>query len=370
MDNSTQHADDGALSASMSWTSGALAKALSATLVGPDDIAVARLGSLENADGATLTFIRDARHAQRWSASKARCAIVSHGAEPADHDPCARALLIVDDADNALIRLLESVTPPHIAPLRGVHTGATIDQSAHVAPDAMIGPNVVVGPGSRVGSLTALHANVTLGANVSVGERCDIRAGVVIEDRCTVADGVIIHANSVVGADGFGYRPGPAGPVKIPHAGNVVIESGVELGACVTIDRGKFGSTRIGENAKIDNHVQIGHNCDIGRGAILCGACGLSGSVRVGDGATLSGGVGVKDNITIGAGATIGARSGVMDNIPPNEVWLGYPARPARQTMRIISVESRLPELASTVKRLSKDARAEAAQSAAVEAQA
>lgn len=334
-------------SAAAGWTTGQLAELLGAELVGRDDIRVTRLDSLDNGDPSTLAFIRDEKYAAIWARSAAGAAVVSRGIEPAGHDPSSRSLLIVDDADRALIALLEKITPAHVPPAPGIHATAAVDPSATIGADVRLGPGVAIGPDSVIGDGTVLHANVVVGAGVTIGRGCDLRAGVVIEDRCLVGDGVTIHPNAVVGADGFGYRPAPGGKglIKIPHAGAVEVHDGVEIGAGAMIDRGKFGNTVIGAGAKIDNLVQIGHNCRIGRCCIICGSCGIAGSVTIGDGAVLGGGVGVRDNVTIGAGAQIGARSGVMDDIPPGEIWVGYPARPAKETMRIVAATGRLPKL-------------------------
>jgi len=161
----------------------------------------------------------------------------------------------------------------------------------------------------------------------------------------------------VIGADGFGYRPSVDGRslVKIPHIGNVVIGDGVEIGANSTIDRGKFGSTRIGDGTKIDNLVMIGHNCEIGRSCILCAFVGLSGSVVLGDGVTLAGAAGVADNCQIGDGATLGGGAGVIGNVPPGVTWTGMPARDARKYMRNIAALDRLPEILKKLKPLLRD---------------
>ena len=338
-------------SAGVSWTSGDLAARLGAELRGPADIRITRLDAIDRADETTLTFIRDARFAAGWSSSRAGAAVVSRGVEVSPEP--GRALLYVSDADHAMIALLEMLTPPVYGP-RGRHASAVIDPSAAVDALAHVGPNVTIGPRSVVGAGTVLHAGVAIGADVRIGAGCELRSGVVVEDRCVLGSRVRVHANAVIGADGFGYRPAPGGKglLKIPHAGNVEIEDDVEIGANTNIDRGKFGATVIGAGSKIDNLVQIGHNCRIGRSCVICGAVGLSGSVTVGDGAVLAGGVGVADNLTIGSGAKIGARSGVMNDIPPGEEWVGYPAMPKDQTMRIVVAQRQLPDYLQKVKRL------------------
>ncbi|TVQ63324.1 MAG: UDP-3-O-(3-hydroxymyristoyl)glucosamine N-acyltransferase [Phycisphaerales bacterium] len=333
------------------WTTGELARRLNAELRGPSDLAITRVEGIDRADESTLTFVRDAKHVASWERSRAGAAVVSRSIEVVPGP--GRAVLIVDDADIAMITLLEAMTPVRHQPGAGAHPGACIDPDAEVHPEARIGPGVVVGPGTRIGARAVLNANVVVGANVRIGEDSELRSGVVVEDRCVIGRRVRIHANAVIGADGFGYRPSPDGRglVKIPHAGHVEIGDDVEIGANTNIDRGKFGPTVIGEGSKIDNLVQIGHNCRIGRACIICGACGLSGSVVVGDGAVLAGGVGVADSMIIGAGARVGAGSGVMDNIPDGEAWVGYPAMPVRQTMRIIASMRQAPDVFQRLKR-------------------
>lgn len=336
-----------------SWTTGGLAARFGAELIGPSDIALSRLDSIEDAGPDALTFVREARHAPRWAASRAGAALVTRkawteasAAFSQQDGATGRALLIVPDADLAMIELLAELAPdPLAAPTtpghRSVHPGASVD------PSAMLGAHVVVGPGSAIGARSVIHPQVVIGSNVRIGAGSVLHAGVIVQDRCSIGDGCIIHPGVVIGADGFGYRPTPDGRgiLKVPHIGDVVIESGVEIGANTTIDRGKFGSTRIGAMTKIDNLVQIAHNCRIGRACLVCGCCALAGSVVLEDGVVLAGGVGIADGKTIGRGARVGARSGVMDDIPPGESWVGYPARPAKQTMRILSSLDKLPDV-------------------------
>jgi UDP-3-O-[3-hydroxymyristoyl] glucosamine N-acyltransferase len=345
--------------AARGWTTGQLARLLEAELVGPSNIRIDRLSAIDHADRESVTFVRDAKRAAQWPSSRASAAIVTRGVEVEPGD--GRALLIVDDADRATITVLETLTPVTHTPRQGVHPSAVIDPTARVDPTAAIGPFVVVGPRTIVGARTVLHPSVSLGADVRVGPDCELRSGVVVEDRCTLGAKVRLHANVVIGADGFGYRPNADGTalIKIPHAGNVEIGDDVEIGANTTVDRGKFGPTTIGSGAKIDNLVQIGHNCQIGRSVIICGAAALAGSVTVGDGAILGGRTGVADNLSIGAGAKIGGGAGIMSSIPAGETWAGYPARPIGETMRIVSVTAKLPELMKQVKRLVRESREE-----------
>lgn len=313
-------------------TTGSLAEILDARLVGPSDIPLADIAPLDKATPGALTFIRDQRHAAAWATSNASAALVTEGVRLDERDTGDRAVLYVPDADRALLTMLEAfaqhATPP--CPEVGIDPTAAVDPSAQVE-GACIGPMCIVGAGCRVAPGAVLMARVTLAPGASVGADSILHAGVVVQHGCTIGAGCIIHPGVVVGADGFGYLPGPNGPMKIPHLGAVVIEDHAEIGANTCIDRGKLSDTRIGKGTKIDNLCQIGHNGDIGENVIICGACAIAGSVTIGNGATIAGSVSISDGVRIGKGATIGARSGVINDVPAGETWLGTPAMPARE---------------------------------------
>ncbi len=313
-------------------TTGTLADVLQARLVGPSDIPLADIAPLDKATPGALTFIRDQRHAAAWATSNASAALVTEGVQLDEGDTTDRAILYVPNADRALLTLLEAFAEHAAPPIPevGIDPTAVVDPSAHVD-GAAIGPLCVVGAGCRVAPGAVLMARVTLSPGVTVGEGSVLHSGVVVQHGCTIGNGCTLHPGAVVGADGFGYLPGPKGPIKIPHLGAVVIEDDAEIGANTCIDRGKLSDTRIGKGTKIDNLCQIGHNGDIGEHVIICGACAIAGSVTIGNGATIAGNVSVSDGLTIGAGATIGARSGVINNVPAGEVWMGTPAMPARE---------------------------------------
>ena len=344
-------------------TTGSLAKVLSAELRGKAELPIRWLSTIKQAAPDELTFARDPAHARELAHTKAAAAIVSKAA--LSKAPSNLTLLIVDDADLALITVLEMLASSQRpdTPQHGVHPTAVIDPTATLEQGVAIGAQCVIGPGVTIGQGTALVSCVTVGRNARIGKGCHIRAGVVIEERCSIGDGCIIHPNVVIGADGFGYRPAPGGQglIKIPHIGAVHIGNGVEIGANSTIDRGKFGDTIIGDGTKIDNLVQIGHNCIVGRCCVLCGQSGLGGSVTLGDGAMLGGQAGVKDNISIGKGARLAGQSGTLRDVPDGESWMGYPALPGRQFMRQRSLAGRaelmFDELFSRVEALETEQR-------------
>ncbi len=297
-------------------TTGAVAQMLGAELRGPADTVLARPGTLEDADERTLTFVRDAAYLRAFVECPAPAAVVERTLS-LDTLPEHKCAILVDDPDVAMLCLLEAINaqlgPP---PQPGVHITAAVDPSASIHPTAHIGPGCVVEAGSMIGARTVLHARV------------------VVARRCTIGEDCVVHPGVVIGADGFGYRPDPRRggmPTRIPHLFGVRIGDRVEVGANTTIDRGKFADTTIGDDTKIDNLVQIGHNCRIGRACLICGQAGLSGSVTLGDGVTIAGQVGIADNVKVGDGVTLGARTGLARDLPPGGTYAGAPAVPRRE---------------------------------------
>jgi len=340
----------------LTTTTGELAALLGADLVGPADLPLRFVETLERAGEQSLTFIRDEQYAAQWASCSAAPAIVSRSTPIPGHAPERRALLVVDDADLSLIRVLERVAPEHRGPAAGVSDDATIHPSATIGVDVLIDAGVRIGPDAVIGDRVTLNANVVIGAGVSVGDDSDLRAGVVIEDRCVIGRGVIMHPNVVIGADGFGYIPAPDGMglLKVPQIGTVEIGHAVEIGANSCIDRAKFGATRIGDGTKIDNLVQIAHNVQIGRACVICAQVGLSGSVRIGDGCLLGGQVGIGDNFIIASGVRLAGGSGVMGSIPDPGDYIGTPARTGREAAAGMGLVHKLPNLKARIKAIEK----------------
>ena len=236
-----------------------------------------------------------------------------------------RCCVVVDDPKLAFIAVLRTLFPEARAP--GVHPGAFVDSTAALGPEVVVYPGAYVGPGCEVGARTVIFPNAVLYPGTIVGADCRI------------------HAGAVLGADGFSYHPTPQGLVKVPQVGRVRIGDGVEVGANSCIDRAFLDETVVGSGSKLDNLVQVGHNCSLGRDVILAGQAGLSGSVTLGDGVVLGGQVGVADHAVVGAGARVGAQSGVSGSLAAGGTYLGTPAWPIRETRRVWALLRRLPEL-------------------------
>lgn len=313
-------------------TTGSLAARLGAELVGPGDLPIAGVETIERAGPAHLVFVRSSRYAEGWAKSRASAALVGRGVKMPPKE--GAALLVVGDVDEALSTVLDLLGPAPAVRPPGRHPTAVVDPSASIASSVCIGPHCVVEAGAVLEDGVVLVARAFIGRGSRIGAGTVLHPGVTVYERCKIGRGCILHAGVVIGADGFGYRPTAAGLIKVPHIGDVVVGDQVEIGAGSCIDRGKFGSTSIGAGTKIDNLVQVGHNATVGRSVVLCGQVGLAGSCVIGDGALLGGQAGIADHLTVGPMARIGAASGVLEDVPAKSSWLGYPAIPSRDQMR------------------------------------
>jgi UDP-3-O-[3-hydroxymyristoyl] glucosamine N-acyltransferase len=304
------------------------------TLIGHTDAAITGVETIQNAVKGQVTFIGNRKFARNWERSNASAAIVTKGIEL--EPKTGSALINVSNADLAMARLLEvfAPEPPHFS--TDIHPSAVIHESVVMGKDCKIGAGCYVGRDVVLGKNVVLFPNVTVFDQSTIGDNTTIWSGTVIRERTVVGTHCIFHNNVSIGADGFGYRPSEDGRglVKIPHIGNVVIGNHVEIGANSCVDRAKFSSTIIGDGCKIDNLVQIGHNCVLGRSCIMAGNSGLAGSVTLGDGVVIGGSASIKDHTVIHSGAVIGAGSGVMGDVEAGKTVLGYPACDSRSMLK------------------------------------
>ena len=220
-----------------------------------------------------------------------------------------------------------------------------IHPSARVAPDARIAPGVTLGARTVVGPRCVLHPGVHVGDDCLIGADCELFSGVVLYRKTRVGNRVRIHANTVLGSDGYGYVLVEGRHEKVPQVGWVEVGDDVEIGACTTVDRGALGPTRIGAGTKVDNLVQLAHNVQVGQHCLIISQTGISGSTSLGDHVTLAGKVGVVGHIHIGSRSIVGGNSVVAKSLPEGSFVTGYPARPHREWMESQAALNRLPKL-------------------------
>lgn len=302
-------------------TAADVARHLGAKVEGDATRVIRGVEPLGTADDDMLSWIGDAKFLPELERTAAAAVLVPRELET----PRSLTVIRVDDPDLALCEALRLLGPePPRVPV-GVHASAVVSPDATIE-GAAIGPHVTVRRGARVGPGTQLHPGVYIGAETRVGRDCVLWPSVVVRERCTIGDRVVIHPNTTIGADGFGYLQRDGRHRKIPQVGRVVIEEDVEIGANCAIDRARSGETRVRRGTKIDNLVQIGHNCDIGEDCIIVGQCGISGSTTLEHHVVLGGQVGIIDHLRIGAGAQVAAQSGIVRDLEAGRVYRGTPA--------------------------------------------
>ncbi len=326
---------------------GRLTAMIGGALIGGDtDAVISGASPLGEESNGHVTMLDDPKRVGELNGSLAT-AVVTSQALPSIAIP----QIVVSDPRKAFARIVASFRPPVSLDL----PSWGIDPSATLAESARIHPSAIVGAGVAIGQRTRVMPGVTIMPNCRIGDDCILHAGVTLYEYTQIADRVVIHAASVIGANGFGYRQENGRHVPTSQLGYVQIDSDVEIGASVTIDRGTYGSTHIGEGTKIDNQVMIAHNCKIGRHNLLCSQVGIAGSCKTGDYVILAGQVGLKDHITLGDHTIVGAQAGVMDDCRGHQVYLGSPATPQREQMQIMAVERKLPEMRRELKSLRRD---------------
>ncbi|MSQ91074.1 MAG: UDP-3-O-(3-hydroxymyristoyl)glucosamine N-acyltransferase [Phycisphaerales bacterium] len=336
----------------MQVTASEIATRTGGALDGLGSIVICGVSDLRGAVETDATFISNASYANLWSECRAGVALVSRGLTVPGHDPSKRALIRVDDADIAMIALLEHFAPPPVAPPRGVHPTAVVESGE--LDEISVGPLAWIGANCHIGRRVVIHSGARIYPGVSIGDETVIHSNVVVRENCEIGCRVILHAGAVIGTEGFGYRPAPdrQGLLRIPHLGTVVLEDDVEIGSCTCVDRGTFGATRIGAGTKIDNHCQIGHNVKIGRSTVIAGLSGIAGSCVIGDWVRIGAGTGIADHRTVGSGAQLAARTALINDVPAGETWGGMPAREIKTEMRHILALQKLSPLSRDIIRL------------------
>lgn len=340
------------MSIPLTYTVQQIADRVGGEITGDASQPITGVEQIEQAKPGDLTFIGSEKYAKLWPTSRASAALVSIKMKDEVASRDGATLIFVKSADLAMAKVLDMFTPP--LPTGGmaqqpqsIHPTAIIDPTARIGSGVRIGAHCIIGPRVSLGDRTILYPQVTILDDSTLGSDCLLWPGIVIRERCTLGDRCIIHPNVNIGSDGFGYRPSDDGKslVKVPQIGTVEIGSDVEIGAGSCVDRGKFSATIIGDGCKLDNMVQIAHNCVLGKNVIVAGQAGIAGSTTVGDGAMIGGRAGIADHVRIAAGGIVGAAAGVMRDIEPGERVMGIPAKDGRTFFREQAALAKLPDL-------------------------
>lgn len=331
----------------MSFTVRKLAELVAGRVVGDGEVVITNAAPLSSAAAGHISFLDNAKHLVECQSTSASALLVRSG-----HTPLPCPSIEVEDPLSAFLTIFKLFHRQPDPPAPGVDSRAFVHPTARLGDGVSLQPFACIGENSVVGDRCRLYPGAVIGRNCIVGDDVTLHPHVVIYDGCRVGHRVILHANSVIGADGFGYRFQAGRHVKVPQLGSVEIGDDVEIGACSAVDRGTFQPTRIGEGTKIDNLVQVAHNCQLGRHNLLVAQAGIAGSCVTGDFVVVAGQAGIRDHLRLGEGAMIGPQAGVIADVAPGQRMLGTPARPEREAKVAAVNAERVGELRKDVRRI------------------
>jgi len=295
---------------------------------------VSDVATLEGAGAGQLAFCSSKAVARTLQQSQAGFCIVDKEAVGASRPP-GMTSLVSGSALHAFAAAARLFYPAYSS--SGWAPGESVHPTAKLGTDVSLAPGVVIGPNAEIGDRARLGPNCVIGRGVTVGRDCELAANVTVT-HALLGDRVHILPGVQIGQPGFGFASGPAGHMKVPQLGRVIIQDDVEIGSGSTVDRGAIGDTVIGEGTKIDNLVQIGHNTRLGRHCIMVAQSGLAGSCELGDFVIIGGQVGVADHVRLGDGARVASKSGVPPgDYPGGTEYGGYPVRLAKDWRREVA---------------------------------
>ncbi|MDX1680265.1 MAG: UDP-3-O-(3-hydroxymyristoyl)glucosamine N-acyltransferase [Akkermansiaceae bacterium] len=319
---------------------------------GEPGLELSGMAALDQAGPGDASFLGNEKYRAQFQQTRASAVIVGRGVTDG---PTDTALIAVDNPTLAFSRVVSHFVESVRNFQPGVHPQAVVDASAQLDPSTvMVHAGAVVMAGAQVGAGSEIGPNVVVGADSVVGEDCVLMANSALRERCILGDRVILQPGAVIGSDGFGYELKDGRHVKIDQVGIVEVHDEVEIGANTTVDRARFGKTVIGEGTKIDNLVQIGHNCVIGKHCLIVSHVGISGSTTIGDYCTFAGQAGVVGHVRIGDKSVIAGKAGVTTDLEGGQVYSGFPAVPLMEDRKARAMARRLPKLVEKLKELEK----------------
>ena len=322
-----------------------IAGRLQGRVEGNPEAIITGLAGIREAGEGDLSFVANSRYMAFAATTKATAVIVAEDWGR----PCSATLIRVKNPDKAFAETAAWFTPPAVVFKSGIHPAAIVADCAKIGHNVFIGPYCVIEPDVVIGDGCVIYAGCYIGHGSTIGEDCKFYPQITIREYARIGKRVIIHSGTVIGSDGFGYVQEGASRKKIPQIGIVVIGDDVEIGANVTIDRARFGQTRIGNGVKMDNLIQIAHNVTIGDNCVIIAQVGISGSTSIGARTILAGQVGVVGHLEIGSDVIIGAQSGVSKDIPSGVFVTGSPAIPHERFLKNHAHLMRMPDLKEKV---------------------
>jgi UDP-3-O-[3-hydroxymyristoyl] glucosamine N-acyltransferase len=325
-----------------------LAEFLGGTVRGDETCRVNGLAPLEAAGADKVTFLANLKYASKVAETGAGAVLMASGGESYGRNVIEVANPYLAFAKLLTLFYVQPHRPRGVMPEACIGVGVSLGEDISIYPGAIVGDNVTLGDGCVV------HPGAVIYAGVTIGDNTTIHANAVVRERCRIGNRCVIQPGAVIGSDGFGYAPDGSSYYPIPQIGIVVLEDDVEIGANTCIDRAALEVTLIRRGTKLDNLVQIAHNCQIGEDCMIVSQVGISGSTRIGNHVTLAGQVGVAGHLTIGDNVIVGAQSGVPGSLPANAGYSGSPVLPHKEWLKSMAVVANLPDMRKTVAALEK----------------
>lgn len=336
----------------MEFTAKQIAEFIGGKVEGNEQAAVNTFAKIEEGQPGAISFLSNPKYTHYLYDTKSTIVLVNEDLEL--EQPVSTTLIRVKNAYEAVARLLqlyESMKPRKT----GIDPLAFVSPKATVGSDVYIGAFACIGDGAVIGDGTQVYPHVVIGDGVKIGQQCLLYPNVTIYQGCQLGNGVTIHAGSVIGADGFGFAPNVEGYEKIPQIGIVVIEDNVEIGANTCIDRSTMGQTIIHRGVKLDNLIQVAHNCEIGENTVMSAQVGVAGSTKVGSWCMFGGQVGLAGHITVGDHVNLGAQSGVPSSLKANQTLIGTPPMEPTPYFKSQAIFRRLPDMYKELSALRKE---------------
>ena len=308
----------------MKFTAAQIAGILEGEVVGNPEAEVFKLSKIEEGTEGTLTFLANPKYTNYIYSTKATVTIVNNTFDP--EQEITTTLIKVEDAYKSFSKLLEYYNQVKLMK-SGIEQPSVISDGVTYGSDLYLGSFCYVGKNVTIGNNVKIYPNSFIGDNVTIGDNCVFFAGVRIYSETVIGNRCNIHSGTIIGSDGFGFAPQEDGTyAKVPQIGNVIIEDDVEIGACTTVDRATLGSTIIRKGVKLDNHIQVAHNVEIGENTVIAAQTGIAGTTKIGKNCLIGGQVGFAGHLVIGDGVKIQAQSGIGKNLEAGEVVQGSPA--------------------------------------------
>jgi len=308
----------------MKFTAAQIAGILEGEVIGNPNAEVYKLSKIEEGTEGSLTFLANPKYINFIYSTQASVTIVNNTFEP--EQEITTTLIKVEDAYQSFSKLLEYYNQVKLMK-SGIEQPSVISEGVTYGTDLYLGSFCYIGKNVTIGNNVKIYPNSFIGDNVTIGDNCVFFAGVRIYSETEIGNNCTIHSGTIIGSDGFGFAPQEDGSyTKVPQIGNVIIEDNVEIGACTTVDRATLGSTIIRKGVKLDNHIQVAHNVEIGENTVIAAQTGIAGTTKIGKNGLIGGQVGFAGHLVIGDNVKIQAQSGIGKNLADGEVVQGSPA--------------------------------------------